>query len=170
MITVLFKNCRKCKEEKLPHEFFLSSINDDGLGVYCKECQKILAKEYMTPEKKKRQIEQARKWVVNNPEKFKEYFKKSTALKHNKIRSNLCNTTREKTNIKCPIGIKSKELKTYIETLFTPEMTWDNYGTIWEVRRLKKISEFDLTKESDCLLVNHYLNLKPTLKSELYKT
>ncbi len=52
----------------------------------------------------------------------------------------------------------------YISSLFTNEMTWENYGLLWEIDHIIPIS---LAKsEIQVIELNHYTNLRPLLKIE----
>lgn len=60
---------------------------------------------------------------------------------------------------------KPSELKSYLETLFKPGMTWNNYGQ-WELDHIIELSTFDLTNRDQFLLAAHYTNLQPLWKAE----
>lgn len=59
------------------------------------------------------------------------------------------------------IGCTSLFLKKHLEKQFKPEMTWENYGTYWEVDHIIPISRFDITVRSERNKANHYTNLQP---------
>ena len=60
------------------------------------------------------------------------------------------------------LGCSAAELKTYIESLFLPGMTWDNYGVHgWHVDHKKPLSSFDLQDQAQLKLACHYTNLTP---------
>jgi hypothetical protein len=60
-----------------------------------------------------------------------------------------------------------QELRNHIESLFQPEMTWENYGRnklgmkVWQVDHIISLNQFDLSKEEDRLKAFHYTNLQP---------
>lgn len=57
------------------------------------------------------------------------------------------------------IGIDVEGLKQYLEKQFTEEMTWDNYGTYWNIDHIIPLSSaYSIDKLYD---LNHYTNLKP---------
>lgn len=39
------------------------------------------------------------------------------------------------------VSFSAKELREHLASLFTPEMNWENYGSYWEVDRVKPISK-----------------------------
>jgi len=65
------------------------------------------------------------------------------------------------------LGCTPECFKSYIESLFKPEMNWDNYGTIWEIDHITACSKFDLTdpeQQKECF---HYSNMQPLFKTTL---
>ncbi|MCK9417168.1 hypothetical protein M0Q97_10980 [Candidatus Dojkabacteria bacterium] len=56
------------------------------------------------------------------------------------------------------LGYSALELKEYIEKLFTPEMTWDNYGE-WHIDHIKPVSSFN--KDTNVSIVCSLDNLQP---------
>lgn len=64
------------------------------------------------------------------------------------------------------IGISIKGFKKYIESQFTGEMSWDNYGEIWELDHRKPLCAFDLTDQDDLKVCAHYTNIHPVTPSE----
>lgn len=62
------------------------------------------------------------------------------------------------------VNLTQDELVEYIQSLFTPDMSWDNYGKVWELDHIKPVCKFDLTVESDLHKCYYYTNLRPILK------
>lgn len=58
------------------------------------------------------------------------------------------------------IGCSISFLKSYIETLFSSEMSWDNYG-LWHIDHIFPLSKTDLTNKQELLQVMNYKNLQP---------
>ncbi len=60
------------------------------------------------------------------------------------------------------IGCTQKELRAYIEALWLPGMSWDNYGVSgWHIDHIKPCASFDLTKPEEQARCFHYSNLQP---------
>lgn len=62
------------------------------------------------------------------------------------------------------LGCTGDELKIYLETLFEPGMSWDNYGNKqgqWSIDHIIPLSKVDLTNQEELFKVCHYTNLKP---------
>jgi hypothetical protein len=43
-------------------------------------------------------------------------------------------------------------------------MTWENWGTKWEIDHIKPLRNFNLNNRDEFLKANHYSNLRPLLK------
>jgi hypothetical protein len=225
------KLCVKCNVEKEKTLFNKFKSSKDGLQSYCKECCKIIDKEYKLKNKEKlkeKQLEYYSKNIhivknyylknkeklkekqkiynSNNVEKKKEYAKKYRSDLDNKekqrkkasewrdnnreyVRKSRANymkeyrkkspTYRLRENIghyirqalidsipksgtyKKYLGCSITEYRQYLEKLFKPEMTWENYGIYWEIDHIKAISNFDLTNEEEILKAFCYLNTQP---------
>ena len=60
------------------------------------------------------------------------------------------------------VGCTPEFLRSYLESLFTEGMTWDNYGPKgWHVDHILPCASFDLTKEEEQKKCFHYTNLQP---------
>ena len=62
------------------------------------------------------------------------------------------------------LGCSVDFLKSYLESLFQPGMTWDNYGKgvgTWQIDHIEALCLFDLTNRDQFLKANHYSNLQP---------
>ena len=59
--------------------------------------------------------------------------------------------------------------KPYIESKFYGDMTWDNWGTVWELDHIVALHLFDLTNRKQFLKAINYKNLQPLTKSDHLK-
>lgn len=65
------------------------------------------------------------------------------------------------------LGCSIDELKTYLESKFTPGMTWDNWSVDgWHIDHIKPLASFDLTDRKQLLEACHYTNLQPLWASD----
>jgi len=64
------------------------------------------------------------------------------------------------------MGCTGLEFKEYIESLFWPNMTWDNYGKEWELDHVSPLSKSDLCSRDSFLAANHFTNVQPLWKDD----
>lgn len=68
------------------------------------------------------------------------------------------------------LGCTVKEFKSYIESLFKPGMTWDNWSySGWHLDHIIPLSLFNLTNREELLKACHYTNLQPLWAKENMK-
>jgi hypothetical protein len=63
------------------------------------------------------------------------------------------------------LGCSLGEFRIWFEGMFTPEMTWDNYGVLWEVDHILPCASFDLATMEGMAACGHFSNLRPLLKA-----
>jgi hypothetical protein len=63
------------------------------------------------------------------------------------------------------IGCNIEEFRKRIEIQFKPEMSWSNWGEVWEIDHIKPCTAFDLTKEEEQRLCFHFSNQQPLFKT-----
>lgn len=59
------------------------------------------------------------------------------------------------------IGCSIEQLEKYIESMFAVEMSWDNYGSYWEVDHIIPCAAFDLSQLEEQKRCFHWTNLQP---------
>lgn len=62
------------------------------------------------------------------------------------------------------LDMSPSDFRFYIESLWLPGMSWNNYGRgrgKWNVDHIKECREFDLSKEENRKVCFHYTNLRP---------
>ena len=70
------RTCTRCEQDKPLHEFSLRSTITKVRHRICKECHKIVAREYYLTNKEK-SFEQVKSWQAKNKEKRKSIARKS---------------------------------------------------------------------------------------------
>ncbi len=69
------------------------------------------------------------------------------------------------------LGCSIPELKDYIQSKFYSNMTWSNWGKVWELDHIVPLYTFDLTDREQLLEASHYTNLQPlTIEDHKKKT
>lgn len=62
------------------------------------------------------------------------------------------------------IGCSIEFLKRHIETKFEDDMSWDNYGKVWEIDHIIPCSSWNLADEFENICCWNYRNLQPLSK------
>jgi hypothetical protein len=170
------KTCSRCKESKEIELFGKKSS-------WCKACKCDYAKDYR--EKNKDLVrEKNKEWYDSKGrEHRKEYRKKRLELDRQYEQQRYYNDPNFRMRkilrtrlLKTIKGIKtSKSLMRYIdidistfvnwiEYQWHDNMSWDNYGVLWEVDHVVPCSSYDLTLEDDKSKCFHWSNMRPFLK------
>lgn len=117
----------------------------------------------------------ARRWREKNRAKIAEYHRNR---RRNNLGARLLSNCRGRLNdalkrhngskknrpINALIGCTIDELKSYLESQFQPNMTWDNYGrgmSCWHIDHVKPCNEFNLADAEEQRRCFHYTNLQP---------
>lgn len=180
------KQCSKCKILKKDSEFYTIGKNKNRLRNCCKICLYIQNKEIQLKIPIEIRREKKRIYKLKNYKKLKLKNKIYRNNPINKKRKKLWELNRLKTNPAFRIrknlktrlyhavrgfskskktmellGCTVEELKKYLESKFLFEMSWSNYGKIWEIDHIQPCSSFDLSKEEEQIKCFHYNNLQP---------
>lgn len=59
------------------------------------------------------------------------------------------------------VGCSSAHLRSHIESLWRPGMTWENYGPAWCIDHIRPCSSFDMLDPEQQRACFHYTNLQP---------
>lgn len=182
------KICSKCEILKILPDFNKDNKSKDGLSLVCKDCKKIINRKYResNPDRYKKQQKKYRdsnlekeklrvknwtiknkdhrsKYVTNYEKKRKKSDPKFKILRNSRIRiynflikENLYKTEKTISLLGCEIDT----LKTHLESLFTKDMSWDNYGKDgWHIDHIIPLSS--AKSEEEILKLCHYTNLQP---------
>jgi hypothetical protein len=176
ILTLEDDQCPKCRR----------IISTDELRPYsrcCKECRNQYAKEYrqshrtklreyvktyaQSPENRERRREVKRKWD-------RKHRLDPTHRLSNNIRTSMYHALQGKKGYhkwESLVGYTLQDLINHIQHKLTPDMTWDNYGSIWQVDHITPKSWFKYTTaEEDAFKQCWSLsNLQPKLKTENIK-
>lgn len=145
------KVCIKCSVWKRLDEF-QTRDTEHGYRSECLECKKQIMSEYNTNvynetrrNRKKTDIQYRllcnhRNYVYKCLTKFG--LKNQSSIQY--------------------IGCTPEMLKLWLEFQFDPDMTWENYGTLWTIDHVLALSLFDLTKTDQVRFVFNWTNLQPS--------
>lgn len=129
------------KEKKIEYQYKYKKENTDKI----KEWQNNYRKN-----NKDKIYKSKLKWIKDNPH----ITSWRNLLKNTLIR---LNTKKEDKTIEL-LGYSATELKFHIENLFTPGMSWENYGD-WHIDHIKAVCKFD--KDTPVHIVCSLDNLQP---------
>lgn len=160
--------CTLCDIDKSREEYYDSKQHKQGYLPGCKLCRtKKSKKQYKTgyhknrlenlsPEKKLQRIKQLTKRARERRKDPIVRLKESIRTRiYNGLKSDKDRSTEQY------LGCNISEYKLYLEPKFTPEMSWDNYGTEWEIDHIKPICSYDLSNENKLYECFHYTNTQP---------
>jgi len=173
------KICSKCKIKKSFKDFHKRLDSKDGYKSQCKDCINFKSREWYAINKDyyneaKKQYRKNNREKINK--KFNEYYNKRVATDNNfklvrNIRSLIRGSYKRCLNSKLKKSNKTELILgcslncfiNHIESLFKPNMSFDNYGE-WELDHIIPIS---LAKDGEEIIkLNHYTNFQPLWKEE----
>ena len=182
----------RCKECKRVYDL----INKNNIRKYRRDWAKNNKEKIHRIQKKWRDShkEQYNEYVQANKEKIREYKKKYRQDHKEELKADLHKRLAEDIQFRLAFQLRNRTrmaikqgnkagsavkdlgctidfLKKYIEDKFYNGMTWNNWGTIWELDHIKALWKFDLTNPEQFKQAVHYTNLQPlTLEDHKKKT
>ena len=155
-----YKTCNNCGIEK---EINLFPIRRDSIDKHrndCIECYTIYRKPLSQSYKKKnRKILQLKDMAYRKKRMSSDPLFRAKIDARNVIRKSLSKGGySKKSKTESILGCSYDEFKLHLESLFLPEMSWENRNT-WHIDHIIPISFANSEKE--LLQLNHYKNLRP---------
>lgn len=152
--TSLFtKECLRCKE---------NFECDNKIKRFCEVCYKEARKE------------SARTWYKENKERVnvcirRMYSKRKEEPNYilkDKVMRKLRNAVTSRRQLDTCVeldylGCSISEWKQYLESKFTESMSWDNYGSVWDIDHIVPFKIFNMDIEEDRYKVFNYTNTQP---------
>lgn len=140
--------CSRCNKEKQICDFYPSKYHKNGVLQGCKECRtKKQRKEYSGEYYKKRRNNR----TLKQKNKQREYFRIKSQERRKKPEERLKQATRTRIynslkdekdrSTEQYLGCSTPEYKQHLENQFTSEMSWDNWGTYWEIDHIIPLSK-----------------------------
>lgn len=65
------------------------------------------------------------------------------------------------TSTKKLLGCTIKQFREHLESLFSSEMTWNNYGSYWHIDHILSCSAFELQNSEEQEICFHWTNMRP---------
>ena len=168
------KKCYGCQTVKSSDNFCKDRLGVGGLKNYCRECQRLQRKAQYD-KNKDRELSQGREYkkknalrigkrrklyLKQNPDKLKQwkrsYYLKRRANPKNRLDDILAHAikkrirfSREMGTWKDILGYTIDELMTHLESRFTTQMSWDNYGSYWHIDHIRPKSWYEYDDIAD---------------------
>jgi len=121
---------------------------------------KIIVKTKVYREANKDKIKLKKKAYCKNKRKTDIQFRLSCNLR-SRLKSAIKGNFKAGSAVK-DLGCTVEQLKQYLESKFSPGMTWDNWTVDgWHIDHIKPLASFDLTDRNQLLEACHYTNLQP---------
>ena len=67
------------------------------------------------------------------------------------------------------LGCSLKDFRIYLETKFEPEMTWENYGSVWHIDHIIPCAIFDMSKPAHQKRCFHFSNMQPLFAADNWR-
>lgn len=112
-----------------------------------------------------------REWARDNQTKRQSYkkFRYSTDIEY-RIAENLRTRLRAALKGKLKsgsavndLGCSLADLRKHLEEQFSPEMNWQNHGTVWHIDHILPLANYQLSDRGTLRRLVHYTNLQPLL-------
>lgn len=175
-VIIKQKKCSSCSKLKFASKFHKDRTQHDGLCDKCKNCRKIDTSKFYEVHKddiKKK----TREYAKQNPEKVrlnrnkraKERRKEDPLYRisrnlRNRLWYGLQRKSWKKTNkLNDYLGCSLEKLKVHLESQFQPGMSWDNYGSEWDIDHIMPYS--GAINLEHLYELSEYRNLKPAFQT-----
>ena len=167
------KKCTICKTYKEYEYFSLDKSRGDGKSASCKECSSTIRKNHYKANRQST-LSKNKEWKDNNRIRIRETERNREASRRKvdiefkirkQLRSRLYSAVRngQKTGSAIEnLGCSVEYFKAYLQSLFKPGMTWDNWSyNGWHIDHIIPLDSFDLNDSSQLGKACHYTNLQP---------
>jgi hypothetical protein len=166
----------KNKEYKLKNKEIISQKSKESY-LANKEKFNLKSKLNYYQNKESRSI-QINQWKQNNPDKVKQFrltsYKRSMSTPSGRLNNSMTSGinrslrgNKQGRHWETLVGYTVNQLKSHIENQFTSDMSWDNYGSYWEIDHKipKSLFKYQSTNEEEFKKCWSLDNLRPLNKS-----
>jgi len=177
--NLFVKNRNLCKECMKEYKKSYHLKNKELISIYRKEMYKSKKDEILLKRKesynsnREKKLEYQKKYASLNKEKISAYkmeYQRNRRLSDPVYKLKYVVGRLIRNSLKCKGLSKNKRsidilgcsidfFKVYIEERFIDDMSWENYGTNWDIDH--KIPLATAITEEDVIRLNHYTNLQP---------
>ena len=172
------KTCSRCNVEKSLDDFYGDKTRKDGLDYNCKDCHRISDRKSRNKHLKKRR--EYNKIYDSNPINYQRRLKNDQKYRRKKrktdpiwrmgqiIKQYLHRALNSKKRGRSEelVGYNKKMLTEHIERLWEDWMSWDNYGTEWEIDHIIPVQYYLDKGITDPSIIHNLENLRPLCRLE----
>lgn len=157
------KSCPDCKIYKMKDNYYILEKNGQ-MSTYCIECEL----KHNIHNHDRKQTKQ--KWIRNN----KDQVRKSQLLYHHKtrkhniqyrlnqsLRSSMHRSLKKNDKTIELLGCSIENFKKWMTYQFDKNMSWDNYGTYWEIDHVSPSDSYNLEIREEQFKCFNWTNLRP---------
>lgn len=139
---MFYRKCSKCSWLKVIVYYFKDSKSRDGYQSQCKTCKAKSVKN--SPSQKSGAYRKTEKYRAGR----RAYFHKTKLARNisRRMRQSL-NGERKSLSWCLLVNYTLEELRIHLERGFDINMSWDNYGTYWNIDHKKPLSLFNITSD-----------------------
>jgi hypothetical protein len=149
-----FKSCSCCRKILSVEHYGKCKNSKNGIYSYCKECAKTKRNSVKDQKRNYDRLYRKKRCVTDINYKLRRVLRK-------RFKETIKNQYRKGLFVKA-LGCSVEYFKTYLESKFEKDMSWDNYGFRgWHIDHIKPCCSFDLTKTEEIEKCFHYSNLQP---------
>jgi len=160
--------CKECNKKLSKRNTSGYCQNHNHLSLELKERRKASVDKYNKSDKRKEvnkkynRTENRRKYMAQW-EKEKRKNNMSYRIRCS-ISANIRNKIKKESSVDTYVNLE--EIKTILEKQFDENMSWENYGSYWEIDHIIPQSHFDFTKKKEIIKCWNSKNLRPLTKKE----
>jgi hypothetical protein len=151
------KTCCKCGETKPLAAFYAQRTSCDGRYSYCKPCCQAIDRARNTDERREKirlarqrwrslnlDIARSRARIYERRRRRTDPFYRIRQAISRSISFRIGNGKKGWRRSEQLLGYTIKQLCEHLEKKFSQDMTWDNYGTHWQIDHIKAVALFRL--------------------------
>lgn len=175
------KLCIRCGQSRSHSDFYRDRTKADGLDFYCKPCRMSLAKQRYARNAERERASSLDRYHAN-PLPRRAAMKAWRQANRPNLREQNRNDYRTRAIVRLRqavsvgvrkalkgerkssgwmalLGYSISDLRSHLEALFLPGMTWANYGSAWHIDHRRPVKSFDLPSQlRECWALS---NLQP---------
>jgi hypothetical protein len=161
--------CMECEKQEAKRRYYLNKEKQNKNSKEYKEKNKeeikIKRRQYLSDNKEHIKI-RYKNYCMNNREQInknaREYRKNNISIRlRDNFRNRLLEGIRKEKSTLDYLDTTIEHVMKWLESNFKEDMSWDNYGIIWNIDHTLPLNIFDLKKDEDIFICFNWRNLIP---------